>query len=197
LITKKGMPEIITWRILGTSLQKTSKDDRSDPTVASAHSRSSSQDCSSHSCQERRRDPRPHGSGTGATGAAPRSSAAQGQGCCSAGRVAVPCPPPPRHQVATPRPSQRRRRRVAPRPGQQRLRQQPAQAPAACLVGPRPQPRQPPPPARRPPRQKSRPRELAPRQLEPPEPPAVGRLARRSAGRWGPARHRLRRPTPS
>jgi hypothetical protein len=39
---KKGMPEIITWRILGTSLQKTSKDDRSDPTVASAHSRSSS-----------------------------------------------------------------------------------------------------------------------------------------------------------
>jgi hypothetical protein len=41
------MPEIITWRILGTSLQKTSKDDRSDPTVASAHSRSSSQDCSS------------------------------------------------------------------------------------------------------------------------------------------------------
>jgi hypothetical protein len=50
LITKKrGMPEIITWRILGTSLQKTSKDDRSDPTVASAHSRSSSQDCSSRS----------------------------------------------------------------------------------------------------------------------------------------------------
>jgi hypothetical protein len=31
------------------SLQKTSKDDRSDPTVASAHSRSSSQDCSSRS----------------------------------------------------------------------------------------------------------------------------------------------------
>jgi hypothetical protein len=46
---KKGMPEIITWRILGTSLQKTSKDDRSDPTVASAHSRSSSQDYSSRS----------------------------------------------------------------------------------------------------------------------------------------------------
>jgi hypothetical protein len=49
LITKKGMPKIITWRILGTSLQKTSKDDRSNPTVASAHSRSSSQDCSSRS----------------------------------------------------------------------------------------------------------------------------------------------------
>jgi hypothetical protein len=31
------------------SLQKTSSDDRSDPTVASAHSRSSSQDCSSRS----------------------------------------------------------------------------------------------------------------------------------------------------
>jgi hypothetical protein len=43
------MPETITWRILGMSLQKTSSDDRSDPTVASAHSRSSSQDCSSRS----------------------------------------------------------------------------------------------------------------------------------------------------
>jgi hypothetical protein len=45
----KGMLEIITWRILGTSLQKTFKVDRSDPTVASAHSRSPSQDCSSRS----------------------------------------------------------------------------------------------------------------------------------------------------
>jgi hypothetical protein len=45
----KGMLEIITWRILGTSLQRTSKVDRSDPTVASAHSRSPSQDCSSRS----------------------------------------------------------------------------------------------------------------------------------------------------
>jgi hypothetical protein len=41
------MPYTVTWRILGTSLQKTSSDDRSDPTVASAHSRSSSQDWSS------------------------------------------------------------------------------------------------------------------------------------------------------
>jgi hypothetical protein len=41
------MPETATWRILGTSLQKTSSDDRSDPTVASARSRSSSQDWSS------------------------------------------------------------------------------------------------------------------------------------------------------
>jgi hypothetical protein len=49
------MPEIITWRILGTSLQKTSKDDRSDPTVASAHSRSSSQDCSSRSSSRTKR----------------------------------------------------------------------------------------------------------------------------------------------
>jgi hypothetical protein len=49
LVTKKGMPKTITWRILGTSLQKTSSDDRSDPTVASAHSWSSSQDCSSRS----------------------------------------------------------------------------------------------------------------------------------------------------
>jgi hypothetical protein len=44
---EKGMPETATWRILGTSLQKTSSDDRSDPTVASARSRSSSQDWSS------------------------------------------------------------------------------------------------------------------------------------------------------
>jgi hypothetical protein len=183
------MPEIITWTILGTSLQRTSKVDRSDPTVASAHSRSPSQDCSSRSSSRTKRDPRPHGSGTKATGAAPRSCAARGQGCRSTGRVAVPRPPPPRHQVATPRPSQRRRRWVAPRPERQRPRQQPAPAPVACLVGPRPRPRQQPPPARRPPRQKSQPQELAPRQLVPPEPPAVGRLARRSAGRRGPARH--------
>jgi hypothetical protein len=43
------MPETVTWRILGTSLQKTFSDDRSDPTVASAHSQSSSQDYSSRS----------------------------------------------------------------------------------------------------------------------------------------------------
>jgi hypothetical protein len=42
--------------------------------------------------QERRRDPKPHGSGTGATGAASRSSATQGQGCRSAGRIAFPRP---------------------------------------------------------------------------------------------------------
>jgi hypothetical protein len=42
--------------------------------------------------RERRRDPKLHGSGTGATGAAPRSSTAQGQGRRSAGRVAVPRP---------------------------------------------------------------------------------------------------------
>jgi hypothetical protein len=147
--------------------------------------------------QERRRDPKPHGSGTGATGAAPRSSVAQGQGCRSAGRVAFPRPPPPKHQAPTPRPSQRRRQQVAPRPGRQRLRQQRAPAPVACLVGPRPRPRQPPSPARRPPRQKSQPQKLTPQRLVPPEPPAVGRLARRSAQRRGPARHRLRKPPPS
>jgi hypothetical protein len=42
--------------------------------------------------QERRRDPKPHGFRTGATGVAPRSSAAQGQGCCSAGRITFPHP---------------------------------------------------------------------------------------------------------
>jgi hypothetical protein len=139
--------------------------------------------------QERRGDPRPHGSGTEATGAAPRNCAARGQGCRSTGRVAVPRPPPPRHQVATPRPSQHRWRWVAPRPERQRPRQQSAPAPIACLVGPRPRLRQQHPPARWPPRQRSQPRELAPRQLVPLEPPAVGHLARRSAGRRGPARH--------
>jgi hypothetical protein len=43
------MSETVTWRILGTSLQRTSSDDRSGPTVASTHSRSSSQDWSSRS----------------------------------------------------------------------------------------------------------------------------------------------------
>jgi hypothetical protein len=71
--------------------------------------------------QERRRDPRPHGSGTGATGADPRSSAAQGQGCRSAERIAFPRPPPPRHRAPTPRPSQCRQQQVAPRLGRQRL----------------------------------------------------------------------------
>jgi hypothetical protein len=43
--------------------------------------------------QERRGDPRPHGSRTEATGAAPRNCAARGQGCRSTGRVTVPRPP--------------------------------------------------------------------------------------------------------
>jgi hypothetical protein len=42
--------------------------------------------------RERRRDPRPHGSRTGATGAGPRSSAAQRRGCRPAGRIASPRP---------------------------------------------------------------------------------------------------------
>jgi hypothetical protein len=42
--------------------------------------------------REQRRDPKPHGSGTGATGAAPRSSTAQRQGCRSVGRIAFPRP---------------------------------------------------------------------------------------------------------
>jgi hypothetical protein len=43
------MLETITWRILGTSPQRTSSDDRSNPIDASAHLRSSSQDRSSSS----------------------------------------------------------------------------------------------------------------------------------------------------
>jgi hypothetical protein len=43
--------------------------------------------------QERKRGPRPHGSGTGAAGAGPRSSAAQRRGCRPAGWIAPPRPP--------------------------------------------------------------------------------------------------------
>jgi hypothetical protein len=42
--------------------------------------------------QERRRDLKPHGSRTGATGATSRNSAARGQGRHSAGRIAFPRP---------------------------------------------------------------------------------------------------------
>jgi hypothetical protein len=51
----KGTPEILTWRILGTSLDRTSMVDRSDPIVAAAHSRSSSRDCSSRSSSRTKR----------------------------------------------------------------------------------------------------------------------------------------------
>jgi hypothetical protein len=183
------MPEIITWRILGTSLQRTSKVDRSDPTVASVHSRSPSQDCSYRSSSRTKRGSEAPRVRNRSNWRRPSELHCAGTRLLLDGMGRRPAPPPPRHQVATPRPSQHRRRRVAPRPKRQRPRQQPAPAPAACLVGPRPRPCQQPPPARRPPRQKSQPRELAPRKLVPPEPPAVGRLARRSAGRRGPARH--------
>jgi hypothetical protein len=179
------------------SLQKTSKDDRSDPTVASAHSRSSSQDCSSRSLSRTKKGSEASRVQNRSNWRRPSELRRAGTRLPLGGVGRGSTPPPPRHRVATPRPCQRRRRRVAPWPGRQRLRQQPAPAPAACLVGPRPRPRQPPPPARRPPQQKSRPRELAPRQLVSPEPLAEGRLARRSAERRGPARHRLRKPTPS
>jgi hypothetical protein len=179
------------------SLQKTSKDDRSDPTVASAHSRSSSQDCSSRSSSRTKKGSEASRVRNRSNWRRPSELRRAGTRLPLGGPGHGSTPPPPRHQVATPRPSQRRRRRVAPWPGRQRLRQQLAPALAACLVGPRSRSRQPLPPARRSPRQKSQPRELAPRQLEPLEPPVVGHLARRSAGRRGPARHRLRRPTPS
>jgi hypothetical protein len=183
------MPEVITWRILGTSLQRTSKVDRSDPTVASAHSRSPSQDCSSRSSSRTKRGSEAPRVRNRSNWRRPSELRRAGTRLPLDGTGHGPTPPPPRHQVATPWPSQHRRRRVAPRPKRQRPRQQPAPAPAACLVGPRPRPRQQPPPARWPPRQRSQPRELTPWQLVPPEPPAVGRLARRSAGRRGPARH--------
>jgi hypothetical protein len=147
--------------------------------------------------QERRGDPKHHWSRTGATDAARRDYAARGRGCRSPGRVAVLRPPPPRHRVAAPRPSQRRQRQAAPRPERQQPRQKPVPAPATHLVGSRTQPRQQSPSARRPPRRRGQPRELAPQQLVPPEPPTLLHLVRKPAGRQGPARHWLQKPTPS
>jgi hypothetical protein len=165
------------------SLQKTSKDDRSDPIVASAHSRSSSQDCFSRSPSRTKK-------GSEASRVRNRSNWRRllelhraGTRLPLGGTDRVSTPPSPRHRAPMPRPSQRRQQQVAPRLGRQRLQQQLAPAPVACPVGPRPRPRQPPPLARWPPRQKSRPRELAPRRLVPPEPPAVERLSSSSPPR--------------
>jgi hypothetical protein len=175
------MPEIITWRILGTSLQRTSKVDRSDPTVASAHSRSPSQDYSSRSSSRTKRGfeaPRVRNRSNWRRPSELRRAGTRlpldGTGC-------GPAPPSSEEPSSDASAISASAVTVAPRLERQRPRQQPAPAPAACLVGPRPRPRQQPPPARRPPRQRSQPRELAPRQLVPPEPPALGHLARRSA----------------
>jgi hypothetical protein len=203
----KGMPEILTWRILGTSLERTSRVDRSDPTVASAHSRSSSQVCSSRSSSRTKRGseaPRVQNRSL-----SPRRSLGPRRVRMRSpppGRVVVLRLPPPRRwhllqpahrvppwprgqvpdrrpQVAAPRPSRHRRRRVAPRPERQQPRQKPVPAPSTRPVGSRPRPRQQPPSARRPPQRRGQPRGLAPRQLVPPEPPALGHLVRRPADR--------------
>jgi hypothetical protein len=126
-------------------LQKTSKDDRSDPTVASAHSRSSSQDCSSRSSSRTKKGFEASRVRNRSNWRCPSEFRRAGTRLPLGGTGHGSTPPPPRHQVTTPRPSQRQRRRVAPWPGRQRLRQQPTPAPAACLVGPRPRPSQPPP----------------------------------------------------
>jgi hypothetical protein len=49
------MPKILTWRTLGTSQERISMVDRSDPIAASAYSWSSSRDCSSCSSLRRKR----------------------------------------------------------------------------------------------------------------------------------------------
>jgi hypothetical protein len=192
------MPEILTWRILGTSLERASMVDRSDPIAASAHSRSSSRDCSSRLSSRTKRGfeaPRvqnrsvcPHRS-LGSRRAGMRSPLPRTD------RGSAPPPPrrrdplrsahrvPPRlrrqvsdhrPRVAAPQPSQHRRRRVAPRAERQQPRQRLVPAPATRQVGSRPRPRQQSPSARRPPRRRGQPGELAPRQLVPPEPPPLG-----------------------
>jgi hypothetical protein len=83
------MPETVTWRILGTSLQKTSR--ATPPLLRHTRGARPRTGPPAHR-RERSQDPRPHGSGTGATGAGPRSSAAQRRGCRPAGRVAPPRP---------------------------------------------------------------------------------------------------------
>jgi hypothetical protein len=215
------MPEILTWRILGTFLERTSMVDRSDPIAASAHSRSSSRDCSSRSSSRTKRGSRHHGSRTGAPAhEAHGDGDARGRGRRPPGREAVLRTSPPRRQdplqsahrvpprlrgqvsnhrprVAAPQPSQHRRRRVAPRAERQQPRQKLMPASATCQVGSRPRPRQQSPSARRPPRQRGQPRELAPWQLVPPEPPGLGYLVRRPADRRGPVRHWLQKPAPS
>jgi hypothetical protein len=191
------MPEIITWRILGKSLQKTSKDDRSDPTVASAHSRSSSQDYSSRSSSRTKKGSEAPRVRNRSNWRRPAELRRAGTRLPLGGTGRGPAPPSseaPSSNASAILASATMGRSTAKTATTSAAAGAP---PAACLVGPRPRPRQPPPPARWSLRQKSRPRELAPRQLVPPEPPAVGRLARRSAGRQGPARHRLRKPTPS
>jgi hypothetical protein len=184
--------------------------DRSDPIVASAHSRSSSRDYSSRSSSRMKRGleaPRVQN-----RSACPRRSSGPRH---TRTRSPLPrmgrgsAPPPPRHRhplqsahrvppwlrgqvsdrrprVAAPRPSHRRRRRVAPWPERQQPRQKPVPAPATHHVGSRPRPRQQSPSARWPPRRRDQPRRLAPRRLIPPEPPAWGHLVKRPADRRGP-----------
>jgi hypothetical protein len=92
------MPEILIWRILGTSLERTSRVDRSDPIVASAHSRSSSRDYSPAHRQERRGVSKRRGSRTGAPAhAAHWDRAVRGQGRRSPEWVAA-LRAPPRHR---------------------------------------------------------------------------------------------------
>ena len=186
--SQKGTPETITWRILGMSLQKTSSDDRSDPTVASAHLRSSSQDCSSRSSSRTKK-------GSEASRVRNRSNWRRlselrraGTRLPLGGTDRVSTPPPLRHRAPTPRPSQHRQQRVAPRLGRQRLRQRRALAWSTRQAGSGPRRRRPPPLSRWPPRQKSQPWEPAPQRRATPEPPAAEHPAKGSAERQDPRR---------
>jgi hypothetical protein len=192
----KGMPETVTWRILGTSLQRTSSDDRSDLTVASARSRSSSQDKSSCSSSRTKTGSEASRVRNRSNWHRPRGSAAQRQGCRPAERIARPRPPLPRHWVPAHQPPRHWQQPVVLRPGRRRLRWRQASAWPAQQPGPGPWRRQPPPQSRWPPRQKSPPREPAPQRRATPEPPEVKRPTKGSAERQGPGRRWPHRPTP-
>jgi hypothetical protein len=179
------------------SLQKTSSNDRSDPTVASAHSRSSSQDWSSRSSSRTKRGSEASRVRNRSNWRRPSELRRTATRLPPGGTDRVSTPPLPRHRAPTPQPSQRRQRPVAPRLGRRRLQWRRVPASPARLVDTGPCPRQPSPLSQWPPQQKSQPRELAPRRLVPPEPPAEEHPARRSAEQQGPKRRWPRKPAPS
>jgi hypothetical protein len=190
------MPETVTWRILGTSLQRTSNDDRSDPTVASARSRSSSQDWSSCSSSRTK-------TGSEASRVRNRSNWRRASGLR---RAATRLSPGWTDFASTPTSSEALGADASATPTLAATGRSPTETSATSVAagasmagttgGLGTTPAQPPPQSRWPPRQKSPPREPAPQRQATHEPPEVKRPAKGSAGRQGPGRRWPHRPTP-